>query len=204
MDYRLDKNEFILEQLASCPSYIKVKKFSGIIASDFLSYNMHSYVNIGSPTHKGIIGCWMAHKNVIKYFADNQYLLEDDEWLLILEDDIFIDTNFWNYISNIQPIHDADMIFFDTIKSPIDPKYIIDHELQISHIYTTWPIFVGTHCYAINKKSLNKVYNILDGVTIYKDIDGYIFGNNNIIKYNYQSGLITLNSKLFSDRLHAL
>ena len=135
MDHRIDKNRSILKELSSCPSYIKIQRFSGIKATDFLSYNVHSYITPGSKIHMGIIGCWMAHKNVIKYFADNQYLLEDDEWVLILEDDIFINTNFWNYISNIQPIHDADMIFFDTIKSPIDPKYIIDHELQISHIF---------------------------------------------------------------------
>lgn len=203
MDHRTDKNTFILNQLSSCPPYIKIQRFSGVRVPDFLSYKVHSYIHVGSPTHMGIIGCWMAHKNVIKYFADNQYLLEDDEWVLILEDDIYINSYFWSYLSRIQPIQNADIIFFDTIKNPIDPKYIIDHELKISHIYTTWPIFVGTHCYAISKKSLNKVYNILDNVTIYKDIDGYIFGNHDIIKYNYQSGFIYLNGSLISDRLHA-
>lgn len=202
MDHRTDKNAFILKQLSSCPPYIKIQKFSGIRVPNFLEYSVHSYIHVGSPTHMGVIGCWMAHQSVINSFM-NDPSIPEDEWILILEDDIFINHKFWHYLSIIQPIKDTDIIFFDTIKKPIDPQYIINHELKISHIYTTWPFFVGTHCYAISKKSLNKVYNILSNVTVYKDIDGYIFGNSDIIKYNYQSGLISLNGKLTSDRLNA-
>lgn len=201
MDHRIDKNEFIINQLQSCPSNIQISRFSGLNIQNFFTYNVHNYIMPGSQMHKGIMGCWMSHKNCIKNYIEQ---LNNGEWVLILEDDIFIDSNFWGTIIIFDPPQDSDMIFFDSIKDSIDAQYIVDSECNVSKIYTSWPFFAGTHCYAIKNSSLNKIYNILDGVTIFKDIDGFLFDNNNIIKYNYDTGLIKINYNFQSDRLTPL
>ena len=201
MDHRIDKYIHITEQLGSCPSNIPVSKFSGLTIDNFIEYTVENYIQPGSQMHKGIIGCWMSHKNLIKKYLNNSSL---DGWTLILEDDIIINPYFWIYIQGLEPIPDSDIIFFDTCYYPIDNQYIIDKTFKIYKIYTTSPIFIGTHCYAIKNSSLNKVYNILHGVTTYKDIDGYYFDNNDIIKYNYQSGFIKINDSFTSDRLTPL
>ena len=201
MDHRIDKYIHIIEQLGSCPPNIPVSKFSGLIIDNFVDYNIANYIQPGSQMHKGVIGCWMSHKNLIKKYSDSTHT---DGWTLILEDDIIINPYFWIYLHGLEPLQDADIIFFDTCHHPIDNQYIIDQNLKIYNIYTSFPIFVGTHCYAIKNSSLNKVYNILDGVVTYKDIDGYYFDNNHIIKYNYQSGLIKINHNFISDRLTPL
>lgn len=195
----------MLEQLGSCPTSIPVTKFNGLIIDDFNNYNIHSYIHRGSQMHKGIIGCWMSHKNLIKQRIESLDSFLDSEWTLILEDDVIINPYFWIYLQNIQPITGTDIIFFNTYKGQnIEDQYIVDKNLQIYTIYGSFPNFVGTHCYAIRHSSLNKVYNILDGVTIYKDIDGYYFDNINIIKYNYQNEFIKINYNFQSDRLTQL
>lgn len=204
IDYRTDKYMHMLEQLGSCPLHIPTSKFSGLIINDFKDYQVHSYINYGSQMHKGIIGCWMSHKNLIKKYIDRYKEFNNDEWTLILEDDIIINPYFWIYLQSVDPLPDADIIFFDSCKIEIPDQHIIDKNLKIYSIYTSFPAFIGTHCYAIRNSSLNKVYNILDGVTIIKDIDGYYFDNNEIIKYNYQSELIRINYNFQSDRLTAL
>lgn len=204
IDYRTDKYLHMLEQLGSCPTTIPISKFSGLIINNFLEYKIHSYINVGSQMHKGIMGCWMSHKNLIKQRIDRGTETINNGWTLILEDDIIINPYFWIYLQSLDPIPDADIIFFDSCNIQIEDQYIINKQLNIYNIYTSFPIFVGTHCYAIKNSSLNKVYNILNGVEIFKDIDGYYFGNENIIKYNYQSGLISINYKFQSDRLTSL
>jgi len=201
MDHRLDKRNFINDQLISCPSFIPIYRFIGLNIADYAIYSVHNYINPGSQMHKGIIGCWMSHKNAIQNLLTNDII---DVWYLVLEDDIFIDPNFWNHLLNFEPPDDADMIFFDSSKQQPSSEYIIDTECSLSKIYTSWPIFAGTHCYTIKSSSLNKVYNILDGVTTFKDIDGYLFDNSNIIKYNYNTELIRINYNFQSDRLTPL
>jgi GR25 family glycosyltransferase involved in LPS biosynthesis len=201
MDHRIDKKVNMLIQLNKCPLYIPIFRFSGLNIDNYTDYPVHNYIQTGSQMHKGVIGCWFAHKNLIKNFLDDY---NNEGWTLILEDDVIIDPSFWPYLESLCPIDDSDMIFFDTCNVLIDEKFIIDKTLNIYNIYTSFPVFVGTHCYAIRNSSLNKVYNILDGVTTFKDIDGYYFGNNEIIKYNYQSGLIKINYKFQSDRLTPL
>lgn len=204
LDHRTDKLLHISEQLASCPINIPISRISGLIVQNFAEYKVHDYINVGSQIHKGIIGCWMSHKRLIKQELDKNLNYDDDGWTLVFEDDVVINPWFWMYLEALCPIADTDMIFFDTCKVDIENKYVINEEFNIQEIYTSFPVFVGTHCYAIKNSSLNKVYNILDGVTIFKDIDGYYFGNNDIKKYNYQSKLIKINYKFQSDRLTAL
>ena len=204
LNHRTDKFLHISEQLASCPTNIPISRISGLMVENFAEYKVHDYINVGSQIHKGIIGCWMAHKQLIKQEIDKNLNYDnDDGWTLVFEDDVVINPWFWTYLEMLSPIVDTDMIFFDSCMVDIEDKYVINEEFNIQEIYTSFPVFVGTHCYAIKNSSLNKVYNILDGVTIFKDIDGYYFGNNDIKKYNYQSKLIKINYKFHSDRLTA-
>ena len=205
MDHRQDKDNHMINQLASCPNNIKLSRFSGLNITDYLQYDVHNYINPGSQMHKGIIGCWMSHKSVIKKYIDSYNNFSNEEWTLILEDDIIIDPSFWAYLEPLKPPEDADMIFFDSGRNDLlKDEYLIDSNFKLYKIYSSFPDFVGTHCYAIRNSCLNKLYNILDGVVKYKDIDGYYFFHKNLVTYNYQSGLIKINYKFQSDRLTPL
>jgi GR25 family glycosyltransferase involved in LPS biosynthesis len=199
MDHRVDKNDAITKELKTCPE-IPITRFSGHYATNFCDYQVENYITHGSHRHRGVIGCWIAHQKLLESYKDNI----NDDWLLVFEDDAKIFSAFWIFSSIIQPPEDTEILFFDTYKSknPIDPKHIIDNNYKIYNIYGSWPNFVGTHCYAIKYSAINKVYNILNSVKVYKDIDGYIFNNPNIIKYNCQSQLIKTNNNLSSDRLN--
>jgi GR25 family glycosyltransferase involved in LPS biosynthesis len=88
MDHRIDKKVNMLIQLNKCPLYIPIFRFSGLNIDDYIQYPVHDYIKHGSQMHKGVIGCWLAHKNLIKNFLDDY---NNEGWTLILEDDVIID-----------------------------------------------------------------------------------------------------------------
>lgn len=205
MDHRHDKNNHMLEQLFFCPKEIPINRFSGLSIESFLNYDVHDYIKAGSQFHKGVIGCWMSHKQIIKQHIEKYENLLADEWTLILEDDVIISPEFWTYVQSLNPPDNADMVFFNSGNDELlQDKYLIDEKTRLYKIYSSFPDFVGTHCYAIRNSILTKLYSILDGVTRYKDIDGYYFYHKNLITYNYQTKLIRINHNFKSDRLNPI
>lgn len=200
LDHRTDKQIHINNQLINCP--YNIHRIPGIICDNFMDYAVHNYIVFGSQGHKGIIGCWLAHKQSLEYLLK---LESNSEYSLILEDDVVIDRGFWSYIQGLNPPQNSDLVFFDAGRNNhLDKNRCLDHDLNLYLTYSSYPIFSGTYCYCVKNSSIPKIVNILNNVKIYKDIDGFYFYHSGIISYNYQSGLIRFNGKLKSDRLTSI
>jgi len=210
LDFRVDKLNHILMQLKDIN--IPYFKTSGIISDDYEQYKFREYtvkhlsLEGNKKKYKGILGCFLAHKkavsNLINFAAENLDL-ESDNYSLILEDDVIIDSDFWNFVFELPDLKDADMIFFDSGREKEltnFPMYCSD-PVCYKNFYKSNPKFIGAHCYAIKNKKLQKILQYLEDVKEYKDPDGYYFDNKQFTVYCFQTGKVKINRKLSSDRL---
>lgn len=200
MEHRIDKYAHLMESLQHCP--YPTFKTSGVIAEDYLKYNVPPHVSKNQQKYQGVIGCFLAHINALEALLSAKN--KDSEYSMIIEDDIIIDPKFWPFIDSLPDIKDADIIFFDSgdnrhLKE--FPKYCED-PVCYRKFHKSWPHFVGTHCYVIRNSNLNTVISFLKNRNTYKDIDGVYFGYKQFTNYCFQTGLTRINHQLQSDRLN--
>jgi GR25 family glycosyltransferase involved in LPS biosynthesis len=208
IDSSLERFKFINEQLKSTPKEIEVFKTSAIVISneEVKKYKTRCPVFRKSQTLKGSIGCFLSHKKAISSlenkFKDSS--VSEDDFSMVIEDDITIDTKFWNHLLNINIITNyIDILFFDICKSIIkkfpNKKTVrpgIIHDIPKRH-----GLYNGAYCYAIRNSSLLKVLNFLSKMkNTVGHIDHVLYNTNEIITKHYVSNLIDINTDIESDR----
>jgi GR25 family glycosyltransferase involved in LPS biosynthesis len=205
LDHRNDRLHNIEKQLFSCP--FPTFKSPGFLIENYADFDKSDYSK--EKEHKGIIGCFFSHKNAIKNLISKN--LDQEEYSLILEDDVVIYPKFWNILKNIETyVDNADIIFFDTAvkNSPYGAFEIVNSNYPVAYNVDHFNFNIndkkilchyGTHCYAIQNKKLNKIYELLNSVKVYDDIDMFYLSHRNLIKFCLDTGLTYQDWTLKSD-----
>lgn len=208
LEIRKDKLDSITNQLLD--SNITTFKTIGEVVEDYIKYPALEHITKYENTYKGTIGCFLAHKkaiqNLINYTSYNN--IDRYNYCMIVEDDVLIQKNFWEYIEkiNLSHIKNFDILFIHSVFQRkayiklLDPNYCIDKNNNIWDIYTDFPMFCGAYCYIIQVKNLHKIYALLNNVSTYKDVDMYLFSNPTLNNLSLLTSLISVNNKFKSDR----
>ena len=135
-----------------------ISRFNGIYGSDASISNPHL-------TH-GQWGCYLSHTLLI------QNNLNSQNHLLIIEDDSHFNKSINLISEKIEKLDDSwDIIYLDATLVEIEDQLLFSRKiieeknkskdiLNIEKIPSTATIY-GTHCYLINKSSINKIHKIL-------------------------------------------
>ena len=197
LNIRKDKYFHINKQISN----IKTESFrtEGYVCEDYTSYPVVPYIQTNPQRYKGTIGCFLAHKLAINNLINRSKLKNENNYCLILEDDVDIKPVFWDFI-NVLNIYDKyDIIFFNSGRK-VDNNKCIDINQKLWEVYSDYPVFCGAFCYAIQIKKLQKIYDILDNVATYQDLDRFLFTHNELNNLSCQTKLIKVNSRFRSDR----
>lgn len=108
---------------------------------------------------RGSVGCYLSHMSAYKQFLDS-----GKEYALIFEDDVYLKKS--DYIHSINSTlkeipKDWDMVLLGCV-------------CYVCHKYKSYydtKKFILLHSYMINRESAQKIYDILDGMKINKQID---------------------------------
>lgn len=156
----------------------------------------HKYIKKGTKQYlmnddhinriKGVIGCWIAHSQVLETVVEHSgitVVLEDD---FICQEDFF--ENALNMINNFN--QDFDVILFDTWG--IGPLEI--HKVM-NNIYfprnCDYPYYGGAHCLFINNSQISKILDIKNNSQV-MDYDGFLLSNEEIKAYVFYTGQCTV------------
>lgn len=197
LDYRIDKFYHINKQLHVCN--IPYFKTQGVVCENYLYYPIEDNDITNNPSrYKGTIGCFLSHIQAINNLLDRSEDLSDN-YIMVLEDDVVIDSNFWNYLLNLETDSKFDFIFFNSGKE-LDRSKCLNLDYQLYQVYDDYPIFCGAFCYAIHTSKLKTVKEKLTNINIYKDFDRFIYTHKELYNACYQTDLIMVDSKFSSDR----
>lgn len=172
-------------------------RINGVDCVNFKEYRIKNYIKHGSLNHKGLIGCFLAHKKCLEHIHINYR--ENNKKFIVTEDDIKIYENLFQEITKIKIPDDCDILFLNSACRPGKPvpdaKYLVDENLY--KIYETYPIFLGAFFYILNYDIIEKILNKIKQVNTYEDFDLFLFKNFNCYTYITKS-LSLINFK--SDR----
>jgi GR25 family glycosyltransferase involved in LPS biosynthesis len=167
LDRRIDRNDHILEQLEKINYEGNVERISAVDAKK-LNYDsipkslitekgvndaLNKNQRLGVPLTKGAIGCALSHKIVFE-----KILYGDDEYVLIIEDDIKFDNNFNEKLKNIfSKVPDFDVLYLGySLKKNISTNEVISNLFN----YVPDGTVHGTFGYIINKKAASKMIDV--------------------------------------------
>lgn len=98
LNFRKDKLFNIEKQLLACS--IPYSRISGVVALDYEIYKTELYISKNPPTYKGTIGCFLSHVKAINSISGVE---SSKDYLMIIEDDVNIDSKFWTYLKKLDP-----------------------------------------------------------------------------------------------------
>lgn len=197
LDYRTNKYSHINSQLNK--SKIEYFKTSGIICEEYLLYPIIPEIENNAQRYKGTIGCFFAHKQAVINLINFSNNKDPNNYCLIIEDDINIQPEFWDWIKFLNIDDKHDIIFFDCGRT-LKATKCIDNKQKIWIIDEDYPHFCGAFCYTIKRKNLQKILDLLNDVDIYRDLDRYLFTHKLLNNVCCQSNLIEVNYNFKSDR----
>jgi GR25 family glycosyltransferase involved in LPS biosynthesis len=134
-------------------------------------------------SRKGFIGCALSHYNIWLELIEDK----DNDYYIILEDDITICDNFEYYLNeNIKHINkenSLDILFLGFLKHNNTKDYDIWHNSNIEFIKFSRDLYCigGTHGYIISKNGAIKIINSIEMNGIKHGIDYFIKINDNIL-----------------------
>ncbi len=119
-------------------------------------YNNAKTIEGKKKVINGEIGCYMSHMNLLKKIASSEY----DGWTIIFEDDLVLNNNFKNELKNIleninNQNENIDMIYLGSLNQNHCNKGV--YKDNLCYIDNPW----GTHAYMVNKRSAQKIYNLI-------------------------------------------
>jgi GR25 family glycosyltransferase involved in LPS biosynthesis len=189
----------------SIPSF----KTKGIIVENLNDYPIVDSIESYSAKHRGTVGCFLAHKNaignLIKFAKENK--LKPNDVVMVVEDDVKIDFSFWEHVKTLEFPESADVVFFDIIPKPefqkhrpqLDSKYLVDKKTNLYYVYDGYPTFYGAYAYAIEMKNLSKIFDCLDKIKIYNDVDQFYYSQFKC--YTFGTNMLWFKMKFNSDRV---
>jgi GR25 family glycosyltransferase involved in LPS biosynthesis len=210
LDCRLDKKDFILEQLKN--SKAKIQRISGVIINqdEIQSINFVKHLLKEKTSTKelcGIVGVNIAHINALKSILS---LNTKENFSLIIEDDVIIDNSFWFYLDSINPYSDTDIVLFDILKTQQvrnrNKNNFIQSYYRFDDCFHRRGLYAGAFCYAVKNKKIKKIINILENKNLKKlgHYDQTLLGIKNIKKDICLCNMINVNFSFGSDRIGIL
>ncbi len=103
----------------------------------------------------GEIGCYMSHMNLLKKIANSEY----DGWTIIFEDDLILNETFKDELNkilkNVEHNNEIDIVYLGSLNQESCDKGI--YKENLCYIDNPW----GTHAYMVNKRSSQKIYDLI-------------------------------------------
>ena len=211
LDHRQDRLVSIQQVLSHCP--YPIQRIEGVKLGDkdlivYQTIDDHKKFSKG-----GMIGCVLSHKKCVEYLLSQD--LPQDEYSLILEDDVQIHKSFWELLDTINIAEDADLIFFDAIsnasyaglhdiyhnaypivyKIPIGINCKSQNHIQL-HGEQIGNCFFGTHCLAYKNSKLKTMLKWFNKIEIYGNIDKLLVPAKQFNRYFVQTNL------MFQDKIN--
>lgn len=124
---------------------------------------------------RNIIGCALSHYNLWKKLVKS-----NDQYYIIMEDDVTLCKNFKNIIlNNIFSIKNKNIIFFGYLMTNNNKNKYLNKYYNESDIINISPInkslFIGgTHCYSITKEAASSLIDFIDIYGIKNGIDYFM------------------------------
>jgi hypothetical protein len=206
--YRTDKLRHITGQINKLP--IPFLRTEGVVVTTVEPYRVEDYIEHGSLRHRGIVGCFLAHRNALANLLELAQCrrFDADDYVLVIEDDVRIDARFLDHVMRLPDCGFADLVFFDIAnlagKNPKEPgvdldrSHLVDERNDLYYVYDSFPAFMGAFCYAVKTKRLRVIVDRLDKTQTYKDVDGFYYQNFRC--YAYITHLISVDGSFYSDR----
>lgn len=188
LDRRQDRMKKFIENYGDIyPNFIRFsaidgKNFDFTPYKDILDiseYNKYKNIKNPYPHHrylKGVLGCTMSHYTIWKMICDNK-AITDNDYILVLEDDIVLSNNFNVKLNDLlEYIHfdyDWDVVFLGFT----DYKNVNDTRLNDMLIKFSGDLRLnggGTFAYLIRKKGAQKYLDFAKKYKIQQAVDWYM------------------------------
>lgn len=133
---------------------LSVEGYNDLIESEKRGYRIKHH-----QMTRGSVGCYLSHMNAYKQFLDS-----GKEYGLIFEDDVYLKKS--DYIHSIKTTLKEIPKNWDIV--------LLGCVCYVCHKYKSYydtKKFILLHSYLINRESAQKIYDILDGIKINKQID---------------------------------
>ncbi|MBD2820340.1 glycosyltransferase family 25 protein [Xenorhabdus sp. 42] len=131
------------------------------------------------------LGCFLSHSKAI-----NEFLESNNRWLLILEDDVSVNTNLMQFLSKIENLEDNSIYILggqDGLKSFKKVIFKTDRFNIKKVIFGTHRWIYRTCCYLINKNTANHLHNFMKNTTYMADDWNLILKHTDIKNIYYSS-----------------
>jgi len=167
LDRRTDRNENVINELDKVGinnNNYTIERIPGVDASllDFNNISTDLFTTesintaldknngVGGPMTKGAVGCALAHRNCYLNILESNH-----DYVLILEDDIFIDDNFLDKLNSYE-IPEFDILFLGWHSH----YHMMVEATNITEYCFTPKFLFGLFGYIINKKAAHHLLNL--------------------------------------------
>lgn len=207
LDHRQDKLRYVRRLLKNIP--ITSFKTKGVLVESPTDYPVVDGVKPESKMHKGIVGCFLAHKSAIKNLIEfaQKNELESNDVVMVVEDDVRINPEFWDHVKSLECPADSDIVFFDICPKPglqrhrpsLNNEHLIDENSNLYYVYGNYPAFYGAYAYVVMVKNLKKIFDSLEEIKVYQNVDQFYY---DIFKcYTFCTNMVWFKMKFTSDRV---
>jgi GR25 family glycosyltransferase involved in LPS biosynthesis len=167
LDRRQDRWQKILSQISNSSSTFNYNRISAIDGKQIIMNREYTHLlrNYKYPKNRGAIAYAMT---TIKLWQ--QLLISDDEYMIIMDDDVTFCDNFEQRINELIKILDKfDVCMFGYIISSNDDKYNMNSESMITiDNMNRHPYYSGSFGYLITRQGANKLLKLIkdDGLLV--------------------------------------
>lgn len=183
LDNRKRKRKIMEKQLFN--SSIPFTRISGVNCLDFIKYKIKNITNYNLSYHKGLIGCFLAHKKCLQYIQSLFQNKNNNKKFIITEDDIFFKKTLFKEIQELSVPLDCDILFLNSacLKGRPAPnkKMLVSENLY--KINESYPTFMGAFFYIITYDVITRVLDKMQKIDLYEDLDMFLFNNFNCYTY---------------------
>lgn len=211
LDARTDRKEYVENLLQSCP--YNYSRIAGVVTDAVDQYNIVN-PNKNRYNNKGILGCFLAHKNTVEYLLTQ--VKNWDAYSIVLEDDVYIHDRLWPVLADVELRDiDTDIFFVDCLAKTFFPyalfplrkkTYPLVFEnfkgaLKQFRRYAPAPAW-GTQFLIIPNKKLQHIYDTLHTATRVHLIDMFYLYQSDLHCCFLETGLSYQNKKKFTSDIN--
>ena len=203
LDKSIDRMKIMKKQLDSLN--IPFERFSAINGKELTDIEIEQTTTKTCSTllcNRGMIGCALSHIQIMKNF-----LVSDEEFLCVIEDDALLSDGFPIFLSSIESIYEK--IQFDWLSLfCVGICGNFESFIKVNNYTFGKPLFpLTTTCYVVSRKGAEKVLDYIGDKIFYhvdfslsmsmlnKDLNYYILVKPNLVSTSYNNSTIGTNSK---------
>lgn len=150
------------------------ERFNGVDGSNLVADDniKHLFRNNDFNYKKGVIGAALSHMTLWKQILDQQ-----EDYALILEDDVSLVDNFSELLTNIEQVLDVNQIKFLLLGYTGNLNLLESNQVTINKLVDKSGLVGGLFGYIIHKSVISFILDKINQTGIYRAIDMYLFDN---------------------------